>query len=311
MEEEIDGLDLTVNYTGEKEESGQEPEDKGGKEPEEQAGPEKGEEGDKGDGEPEDKGEPEKKDGTEPKSREDGGEAKPDDKGPFGQKGHTPKGVQERINSLSRSNRELREQNEKILAELEKFKASIPKPPEKTEADFPDSKSYVNYLAEQKAREIVEAQLAKERERMEMDSLMAEYRKSEDSARKALGDYDDVVSSVPDLKVDKDTYMYVMKSPEGAMINYTLKKVESVRNQFLMTPDAGKLAFVKGVEARLREIRQQAERTKAAPQQTPPASTPPATQQPMLRQPAEAKRPVSRTLNPATCSMDEWMENGD
>lgn len=301
MEEEIDGLDLEKGYTGEKEhveaeprkepeskEPGQEPD--GAKEtPKEE--PEKPEDGGKGDGQ---KG--------------------PDSKDQFGVKGHTPKGVQERINELSRSNRELREQNARILAELEGFRKGLPKPKEKTRDDFANDEEWIDYRAEKKAREMVEKMRSDEIENYEIEQAEDSFRKSEEDARGRLDDYDYVMSMDVNLPVDRDTYMYVRKSPLGADVLYALKKIETVRNQFLMTPDAGKIAFVKQVEERIRQIREKPAQTQT-PQQVPAQAQPPQQPQPpaapAIRQPQEARHPVSRGLDPATCSMQEWMDNGD
>ena len=298
MEEEINGLDLEKGYTGEKEpeaaESPKEPEAKepgqepdGAKEPPSEE-PEKPEDGGKGDGQKE-----------------------PDSNDQFGVKGHTPKGVQERINELSRSNRELREQNARILAELEGFRKGLPKPKEKTRDDFANDEEWIDYRAEKKAREMVESMRSKEREEAEEAEAGRLFAKSEEEARGRLDDYDYVMSMDVNLPVDRDTYMYVRKSPLGADVLYALKKIETVRNQFLMTPDAGKIAFVKQVEERIRQIREKPAQTQT-PQQVPaPAQPPQPPAAPAIRQPQEARHPVSRGLDPATCSMQEWMDNGD
>lgn len=307
MEEEIDGLDLAKNFTGESEQETEQPQVPPAGNPEEK---------------PEDKPEPPKDEGkggtgAEPPKEEPDKTPEPP-KEPFGQKGHTPKGVQERINELSRSNRELKEQNARILAELDKFKSSLPKEPEKGRDAFATDEEWVDYRAGIKAREMVEKMRAEERERAEMDEAKASFAKSEDTARNELPDYDSVMGTEFNLPVDRETYLYTMKSPMGAMVMYTLKKVKAVRNQFLMTPQEGRLAFVKNVEARLSQIRSEAEKSKGAPAQNtppaPPAEQPPAPEKPPLKAPQEVKRPVSRRPNPADTSpqaMDEWMENGD
>ncbi len=299
MEEEIDGLDLEKNFTGEiedvKEETPKEPEQK---EPEPDAGKHEGPEGteDKAKKVPEQK-EPEQK-----------------DRDPFGVKGHTPKGVQERINALSRSNREQKEQIARLTAQLESFRKDLPKPAEKTRDDFGTDEEWIDYRAEKKAREMVESMRSKEREEAEMAEAKESFSKSEEDARTKLVDYDDVMSSEVNLPVDRDTYMYVQKSPLGATVLYTLKKIEAVRNQFLMTPDAGKIAFVKSIEERIRQIREGQPASKEQPPQAVPPQAPPKAEEPhkpALRQPQDVRHPVSRGLDPATCSMDEWMENGD
>lgn len=299
MEEEIDGLDLEKNFTGETEEVKEETP----KEPEQvKAEPDAGKQEEPKDAEDKAKEVPDKK---EPEQK---------DRDPFGVKGHTPKGVQERINALSRSNREQKEQIARLTAQLESFRKDLPKPAEKTRDDFGTDEEWIDYRAEKKARELVESMRSKEREEAEMAEAKESFSKSEEDARAKLMDYDDVMSSEVNLPVDRDTYMYVQKSPLGATVLYTLKKIEAVRNQFLMTPDAGKIAYVKMIEDRIRQVREgQPSRNEQPPQAVPPQAPPKAEEppKPALRQPQDVRHPVSRGLDPATCSMDEWMENGD
>lgn len=307
MEEEIDGLDLEGNFTGEKETVEDTPKGTEEKEPEHK--------------EPEpDAGKPEEPKGADDKAKDVPERKEPEQKGSdqFGVKGHTPKGVQERINALSRSNRELKEQNARILAELESFRKGLPQPKEKTRDDFATDEEWIDYRAERKAREMVEKMRSDEIENYEIEQANDSFRKSEEDARKRLYDYDDVMSMDVNLPVDRDTYLYVRKSPLGAQILYTLKKLDSVRNQFLMTPEAGKIAFVKHVEERIRQIDEQSAQQRQ--QQQPPQTTavpqaqaapPPAQPKAALKAPMETRHGVARGLDPATCSMDEWMENGD
>ena len=303
MEEEIDGLDLTGSFSGEADTKEERPEHP--KKPEDT--PEKPEEVD-GEG-----GEPEKPESAG--KPEEGKDDRPKDgEGPFGNKGHTPKGVQQRINELSRSNRETREENARLKREIEELKRFMPKPPEKTRDEFASDEEWVNHLAERKAREIFEREGARVREENEMREAQAQYAKSEDAARIAFDDYDDVMSREVNLPVDRDTYLYVMKSPVGAMVNYTIRNVDAVRNQFLMTPEAGKLEFVKSVESRIIQMKEQSAKKAPENRDAPPQETPKAPEQqqkPSLRQPQEVRHPVSRAPNPATCSMDEWMDYGD
>ena len=295
MEDEIDGLDLEKNYTGEKEPA----EVETPKEPEVKESEQKDDDGKEPPKEEEKPDEPEVKDPD------------PKDKGPFGVKGHTPEGVQRRINELSRSNREQKEQIARLTAELEGFKKQLPQQKEKTRDEFATDEEWIDYRAEIKARGMFESMRTKERDEAELAEAKAAFAKSEEDARTRLFDYDDVMSKDVNIPVDRDTYMYVNRSPLGADILYTLKKIESVRNQFLMTPEAGKIAFVKQVEERIRQIRegQPAQTPQQAPAEVPPKATKPP--KPALRQPQEVRQPVSRAINPATCSMEEWMENGD
>lgn len=319
MEDEIDGLDLTASFTGNQEQDGTETRDESPKgepdpkEPEKKEEPGKGEPGPKGD-EGKDKPAEERPDGD---GDGDSNPQEPPKDGKFGVKNHTPSGVQKRINELSRSNREIKEQNARLMAELESLKKALPKEPEKTRQDFANDEEWINHLAKKQAQALFEQQRAKDLEEREIADARQSFERSEEEARRSLPDYDDVMSMQVNLPVDRDTYMYVMKSPMGAMVQYTLKKVEAVRNQFLMTPQEGRKAFVQSIEARLNQIRSEAENKKgAAPSNNPQTATPgePPRQEPtapVLKQPQDVRHPVSRVPNPATCSMDEWMEYGD
>lgn len=306
MEEEIDGLDLTNGFTG-----GEEPQETEVKEEPKNDEPKaeqevKPEEPPKGPGNGEG--------GESPKE-----EPKDGPKDPFGVKNHTPKGVQERINELSRSNREKNEQIASLKREVEALKKSMPRPPEKTRDDFANDEEWINHLAGKRAKEMFEQETAKWREERELREANESYAKSEEGARTLIPDYDDVMSREVNLPVDRETYMYVMKSPLGAMVNYTLRKVEAVRNQFLMTPDAGKLAFIKGVEERLRAIQSETGKQKAdtppQPQQAPqPQAVPQQEPKPALRTPQDVRHPVSRKLNASDMSeaaVDEWVNSPD
>lgn len=306
MEEEIDGLDLTASFSGE----GAEPKETEPKPEETPAEPPKDEpKEDKPSEEP-------NTETTEPEKEKEVKEPAKEPVNPFGNKGHTPKGVQERINDLTRSNREIKEQNARLMRELEELKKGLPQPKEKTRDDFATDEEWIDYRSELKAKAIVERERTAEKERAEMESAEANFAKTEVEARKFIPDYDEVMSREVSIPADRASFLYAKNSPVGAMILYTLKNVDAVRNQFLMTPESGRIAFLKGVEGRLIQIRQDAENKKGAEaQQTPPAQQ---TQQqeppkpaPALKAPQQVRHPVTGRLNPATCTMDEWMENGD
>lgn len=305
MEEEIDGLDLTASFSGE----GAEPSETETKPEETPAEPPKEE--------PKEE-KPSEETNTETTEPDKGKEVKEPAKepvNPFGNKGHTPKGVQERINDLTRSNREIKEQNARLMRELEELKKGLPQPKEKTRDDFATDEEWIDYRSELKAKAIVERERAAEKERAEMETAEANFAKTEVEARKFIPDYDEVMSREVNLPADRESFLYVKNSPVGAMILYTLKNVDAVRNQFLMTPKEGRFAFLKGVEGRLQQIRQDAEKKKGAEAQQPPtqatATQEPPKATPALKEPKQVRHPVTGRLNPATCSMDEWMESGD
>ena len=267
-----------------------------------------------GDGGDQDKDKvPEDKPGTPDGQPEERPDKPKDDRNDFGKDGHTPKGVQQRFSEFSRQVRGLKEENASLRAEIEELKKSRPKEQPKGRDQFATDEEWVNHVAGIKAAEIVAQKMAEASEREEIKSAEREFEKSEEAARTKFQDYDDVMSSEVNLPVDRDTYMYVMRSPKGAEIQYTLRKIEAVRNGFLAAPNEGKLAFIKGIEQRLYQIeKQQKEQPPAKPQDVPPAQPPKETQPtPNIRQPQSPRAVPSRRPDPATCSMDEWMEYGD
>lgn len=237
-----------------------------------------------------------------------------EDRKDFGKDGHTPKGVQQRFSEFSRQVRGLKEENASLRAEIEELKKSKPKEQPKGRDQFATDEEWINHLAGVRAEEIVAQKMAEAREQEELKSAKSEFAKSEESARARLQDYDEVMSTEFNLPVDRETYMYVMRSPKGAEINYTLRKIESVRNGLMAAPKEGKLAYIKGIERHLYEIeKQQKEQPPARQPEIPPAQ-PPAkepTPAPVIRQPQPVRAVPSRRPDPATCPMEEWMEYGD
>jgi hypothetical protein len=233
----------------------------------------------------------------------------------YGKEGHTPKGVQKRFSDFSRQVRGLKDENAQLKAEIEKLKQGQPKEQPKGRDQFQTDEEWIDYRAGLKAREMFETMKKEADERAEMDAARTEYFKAEEAARLKVDDFDDVMATQVDLPVDKATYMYVMKSPQGAMIQYTLRKIEAVRNQFLAAPQEGKLAVIKGIENRLNELEKQRQAQPPAQQATPPAPPQVPAQEPPrapeIREPQPPRTVPARRLDPATCSMDEWMENGD
>lgn len=230
----------------------------------------------------------------------------------YGKDGHTPKGVQQRFSEFSRQVRGLRDENAQLKAEIEKLKAAQPKEQPRGRDQFATDEEWIDHVAGIKAQQIVEQAMARERENAEMESARKEYLKSEDEARLKVDDFDEVMSTQVNLPVDRETFLHVMKSPRGAMVMYTLRKIEAVRNQFLAAPKEGKLAVIKNIEKRLEEIEKQpAPRQQATPPAQPQAPVQEQPKAPEIRQPQQPRSVAPRRPDPATCSMDEWMEFGD
>lgn len=267
---------------------------------------------------------PEEKKPEEPETKEEPGkpeekkeevppEEPKEERQDYGKEGHTPKGVQQRFSEFSRQVRGLKDENAQLKAEIEKLKQAQPKEQPKGRDQFQTDEEWIDYRASLKARDMFEAMRNEEREKAEMDAARAEYFKTEEAARLKMDDFDEVMAANVNLPVDRETFMYVMRSPQGAMIQYTLRKVEAVRNQFLAAPAEGKLAVIKGIENRLNELEKQKQ---AQPPAQQPPTPPQAPQQeppkaPEIRMPQQARTVPARKPDPATCSMDEWMEYGD
>lgn len=299
MEEEIDKLSTWADENVQPEDTDDKPEETPAKEEKPEEKPLEGEK---------DADEPPADEGDKPEDRKEGEGSIA--KG-FGVEGHTPKGVQERINELSRGRREDRETIAALKAEIETLKKGQPQPKEKDRNDFASDEEWVNYLAEKKATEMFNKNMQEWQFNREMAECQESIKVQEDEARKSLPDFDDVMARKVDLPVDQETYRYVMKSNKSAKIQYSLRKIESLRQQFINTPVEQRLNFIKGVEQRLVKIDEEvAAKQKSAPEQK-PQNVPPAQPQGTMKQPMEVRRTQSTRPDPATCSMDEWMEYGD
>lgn len=234
----------------------------------------------------------------------------------FGVEGHTPKGVQERINELSRGRREDRETIARLQAEIEALKKEAPKPKEKDRNDFANDEEWINYISQKKATEMFNKNIAEWEFKKEMEQATPLMKQREEEARKSIPDFDDVMSQPVDLPVDRDTFLYVAKSEKSAMINYSLRKVPSLRQQFINTPVENRLEFVKGVEKRLLQIDAEVEEKKKAAAEA--SKKAPAVaeneirlHQGDLRQPMDVRHKDNKRLDPATCSMQDWMDRED
>lgn len=309
MEEEIDGTRSWQDDCAQETEEPKEPA-KGDEAKPEEGKPEgaqepEGGEVPKGDGE----GEPEKRGEQEPKKPED---PKGDRKDYFND-GHTPQGIQKRFSEFTRKVRGLEDEVAALKAENEKLKSQKPA---KSRADYANDEDWMKGVVDERVGSAVAQALSEERERVAMENSRRTFEKNEDEARSNVTDYDEVMSSdVGRLDVDKETMKYVLDSSVGPMIQYTLKKIPAVRDSFLAAPVANRLAVVRGIERRLLEIRESSKKqAQQPPKQEQPQTQPPKEETPKapaIRAPQQAKVVPSNKLDPATCSMDEWMENGD
>lgn len=227
----------------------------------------------------------------------------------FGKEGHTPKGVQQRINELSRGRREDRETISRLQSELDAIKKAQPQPKEKDRNDFANDEEWVNYVAEKRSEEMFNKRIADWEFNKEMEFARPMMKQREEEARTKLNDFDEVMSRQVDLPVDRNTYLYVAQSRYSALINYSLRKVEGLRNSFINAPIEKRIDVIKGIEANLERIDEEIKKKASQPQEPAPAKAPnEVILQPGLRGPADVKHKTTTRLDPATCSMQEWMD---
>lgn len=248
----------------------------------------------------------------------------PDKGNVYNQPGHTPKGVQDRINGLTRK---VHEQDAE-LAELRKFKADYEKAQqptrEPTKEDFikagKTEDDYINYLVEKRTREGVEKALEQQRAN---DAALSDYKSlksDEDEARKLFDDYDSVVYSDENLNVFQETKDYLVRGnregePKGVECVYMLLKFPALKEAFSKCANsAQEIGFLEGLKKRLGELKKQAFEKKqpsaAATQQPaaqePPKAEPPQQKQNQFREPRDNKSAsTGKAPNWATASIEE------
>lgn len=262
----------------------------------------------KGEGEPEVGGGRADEGGQEPAEPAAGDAGGPE----YGKEGHTPKGVQQRFSKMSRKIHE----QEAEIASLKAQVAKLQPPPQgpKSREECANDEEWVKGVVDHGVEAAVQSALAKERERVAFETSRANFGKNEDEVRSRVPDYDEVMDSdVGNLDVDRATMKYILDSAEGPMIQYTLKKIPAVREQFLAAPVANRLAVVQGIERRLVELKKDASKKNQAAQPQPAAQPqqtqrqePPKPAAPEIRAPMDVKAPPSNAPDPATCSFEEW-----
>lgn len=270
-------------------------------------------------------GENPKPEEKQPEGGEGGVEEREPEKGNvYNQPGHTPKGVQERINGLTRK---VHEQDAE-LAELRKFKADYEKAQqpsrEPTKEDFikagKTEDDYIAYLVQKRTEEGVaqalEQQRANEAAQRDFQSLKSD----EDEARKLFDDYDSVVYSGENLNVFKETKDYLVRGnregePKGVECVYMLHKFPALKEAFSKCANsAQEIEFLEGLKKKLGELKKQASAKKqpsaAATQQPatqePPKAEPPQQKQNQFREPRDNKSAsTGKAPNWATASIEE------
>lgn len=242
----------------------------------------------------------------------------------FGKPGHTPAGVQSRINELTRTNREQKsaiEQRDARIAELER-QLSLKKDP--TKADFANEEEYNSYLIEKQVGERIAKMEADRAAKAAFEEEYRGFQESEELARKLLPDYDSVMNGAQDLPGSQRLSAIIRKDKVlGAQILYTLNKYPARRAEYIAasTEDA-RAAILYRIQGELHDImdralntrQQQASQPQTPPaQQTPTQAAAPTATGAQLREPGEMSRSGAVTrkkLNPSECSMEEWMSDG-
>jgi hypothetical protein len=260
------------------------------------------------------KGEP-----AEPK--ENGGKEPPKDENPYHRPGHTPAGVQERINKLTKSNYDLKREIEDLKRQLGRKSQGDGGQGEPTKEDFlkagKTEDDYFDYRVKREAalqvQQAIDAMKAKE----ESDRAFSSFSKNEDEARKFFPDYDSVVYGEGDITCRTNKVgQHNASLPNGPEILYVLHSNPELRQKFEALDEQGQLDFLDGMSAHLSKAKAEAIDKAKAAQQTPKAE-----QQQAPSQSAPAKPEVKQTLREpavdnggkpvqppdlATCSMEEF-----
>lgn len=220
---------------------------------------------------------------------------------PFGKSGHTPKGLQDRINSLTREKHEQRSEIDSLRKELEELKNSTKAPSvEPSKEDFlkagKTEADYINYLVDKKAESKVSEILDRRHQEEAVARLNSEVKSREDEARKIFPDYDSVMYGGESIKTSDDAIKVFKEDPMGIQALYTIRKVPGLLDAFNNCPNDGRVKFIEGVIGQLVKLKEQATNPPAAATNQPAATQAQTQQQPQtkLREPAENKTATSR-----------------
>lgn len=221
---------------------------------------------------------------------------------PFGKSGHTPKGLQDRINSLTREKHEQRREIESLRKELEELKNSTKAPSvEPSKEDFlkagKTEADYINYLVDKKAESKVSEILDRRGQEEALARRNAELKSREDYARGIFPDYDSVMYGEGTIKASDEAISIFTDDPMGVQALYTIRKVPGLLDAFnKCTTSDGEVKFIEGVIGQLAKLKEQATNPPAAATNQPAATQAQTQQQPQtkLREPAENKTATSR-----------------
>ena len=292
-----------------------EPEEK----PEDQPKPEEKPEGEGEEPKPEEKPEekPKQEEGAKPEEKPAEEDETKDPE--YGKPGYVPKGIRERFSKMSDKNKALEDENAKLRKDFDELKKVVdgmkPKPKTYSKQDFLDAgkteEDYIDYLVEQKLTE--RQQAAKASYDPEYEADCSKFREGQQRARSLFKDYDSVIQEA-NLPVDRDTERFLVKSDIGPLVTYTVSKNPNLRVAYLAQTDpSARLNLLKAVEAQMHvagKTSQQQPPT-PAPQQTAAPAPAPAPAKPEFRAPQEHRGGVGKSLDPSTCSAEEWFAAGD
>lgn len=248
------------------------------------------------------------------------GEKKDTDKGPespYGNSGHTPKGVQERINSLTKRNYELSEKMRRMEEELAGFRKKVDPEREPTREDFlkagKTEDDFIAWKIQKGTDEAVKRALDERRATEERENAVREYHERENEARGLFLDYDSVVYGGDDITCYPQAAELIRGLPNGPEVVYSLHKNPKLREQLSSLGDAqSQVGFLRGLSDHLDKLKKEAFAKKAPENQPAPAQnkapSPEAKpQKPNLREPAVNSG--GKTVQPpdlSTCSMEEF-----
>ena len=255
-----------------------------------------------------------------PKEEKSEGKPKEGEDSPYGKPGHTPDGVQKRINSLTKRHYDLESEVKRLKAEMESFRKSREPQGEPTKEDFLKAGKTEDDFIAWKIQKGIDDGISKALEsrsaQEKLQRSVAEYQKREDEARNLFGDYDATVYDGNDIECHEQVANLIRDDlSNGPEVVYTLHKNPNMIAHLKTLDGNGQVAFIKDVSARLEKLKQDAiAKAKATPaQDQPPAaeekapSAPQQAQKPNLREPAVGNggKPV-QPPDLANCSMEEF-----
>lgn len=190
-----------------------------------------------------------------------------------------PKGVQKRLDELTRNWREA-ERREAALLEILKQRGIQPEAPKpqaeeklKTLADFEyDEARYQAYLVEvaaRKATEEAKRALKEEQEQETKRQKFASFRAREADFAKSVEDYREAVESLS-IEITREISEAIVESEDGPALLYHLAKNRDIAAKIAQLPPIAAVRELGRIEARLAFEREQAKAAKVSKAPPPP-----------------------------------------